>query len=437
MYISNIRKKSALVIGTLILSHAMWAQSSQDSIQYGGWSKFRIGGYGEMVAAFKNYGSNRFYGGAEGNAKEHRNTISIPRFVLAGDYKFTDKWILGAEIEFESGGVGTAYELENTENGEYETEVERGGEVALEQFHITRLIDRAFNVRAGHIVLPVGQNNAHHEPITFFGTVRPEGETTILPNTWHETGLEFFGTFGRKYATFDYQVQIVNGLNANGFDRNTWAAGGKQGIFEEENFTSPGYVARINWRGVPGLRLGAAFYYCANVGKNADKSQTYDGLGKMPVRIYNLDGQYRNKCVEARANFLWGNLTNSQVISSKNTKLSNKSPYSRLTPVAHKAVAFGGELGLNLQGILNDARFPQIIPFGRYEYYNAQQDVLAPYVADDRLKTSMWVMGVNWRILPQLVVKADYTLRRIGGGKYNNENEFALGVAWAGWFWKK
>ena len=307
----------------------------------------------------------------------------------------------------------------------------------MEQFHITRLIDRAFNVRAGHIVLPVGQNNAHHEPITFFGTVRPEGETTILPNTWHETGLEFFGTFGRKYATFDYQVQIVNGLNANGFDRNTWAAGGKQGIFEEENFTSPGYVARIDWRGVPGLRLGAAFYYCANVGKNADKSQTYDGLGKMPVRIYNLDGQYRNKCVEARANFLWGNLTNSQVISSKNTKLSNKSPYSRLTPVAHKAVAFGGELGLNLQGILNDARFPQIIPFGRYEYYNAQQDVLAPYVADDRLKTSMWVMGVNWRILPQLVVKADYTLRRIGGGKYNNENEFALGVAWAGWFWKK
>ena len=100
-------------------------------------------------------------------------------------------------------------------------------------------------------------------------------------------------------------------------------------------------------------------------------------------------------------------------------------------------MAFGGELGLNLQGILNDARFPQIIPFGRYEYYNAQQDVLAPYVADDRLKTSMWVMGVNWRILPQLVVKADYTLRRIGGGKYNNENEFALGVAWAGWFWKK
>lgn len=155
------------------------------------YKKFRFGGYGEMVASFKDYGINRFYGAPEGNPDKHRNTISIPRFVLALDYKFNSKWILGAEIEFESGGTGTAYELENTENGEYETEVEKGGEVAIEQFHITRLIVPQFNIRAGHIIVPVGLTNAHHEPINFFGTYRPEGETTILPSTWHENGLEF------------------------------------------------------------------------------------------------------------------------------------------------------------------------------------------------------------------------------------------------------
>ena len=95
------------------------------------------------------------------------------------DYKFSPKWILSAEIEFEAGGNGSAMELENSENGEYETEMEKGGEVALEQFHITRLIHPAFNVRAGHMIVPVGLTNAHHEPINFFGTVRPEGETTI------------------------------------------------------------------------------------------------------------------------------------------------------------------------------------------------------------------------------------------------------------------
>ena len=46
------------------------------------YEKFRVGGYGEMVAAFKDYGINRFYGGDNGNRKTHRNTISIPRFQM-------------------------------------------------------------------------------------------------------------------------------------------------------------------------------------------------------------------------------------------------------------------------------------------------------------------------------------------------------------------
>ena len=235
-----------------------------------GYDKFRFGGYGEMVANFKDYGINRFYGHQEGNAKQNHNTISIPRFVLAFDYKFTPKWILGAEIEFEYGGTGSSYELENTENGEYETEVEKGGEVALEQFHITRLIVPEFNVRAGHLIVPVGLTNAHHEPINFFGSSRPEGETTIIPCTWHETGIEFLGKFGKGYATFDYEAMIVTGLNANGFDRNKWVRDGKQGLFEGDNFTSPAYVGRLNYTGVPGLRLGGAIYYCPNTGANAD-----------------------------------------------------------------------------------------------------------------------------------------------------------------------
>lgn len=429
--------KGLIIAGLMSTAINANGQQAQDSIQYGGWERFRIGGYGEMVAARKDYGSNRFYGSSEGNVKEGRATISIPRLVLAGDYKFNTKWTLGIEIEFESGGVGTAYELENSENGEYETEVERGGEVAIEQFHITRLFCREFNIRAGHVVLPVGQNNAHHEPNQFFGTVRPEGETTIIPNTWHETGIELFGTIGKKYATFDYRAFVTTGLNANGFERNTWAGKAKQGIFEEENFSCPAFTARVDWRGIKGLRLGGAIYYCADIGANADKKQTYAGIGNCPIIIYNVDGQYKNQFIETRANFLWGNLSNAAAISAKNTKLSNKSPYSRLTPIAKRAVAFGGEFGLNIKGIVNDERCPLLYPFARYEYYNSQEKVEAPYNADNRCKVSMWTAGVNYRVLPQVVVKADYTTRNIGGGKYNNENEFAIGMAWTGWFFKK
>lgn len=433
--------KKLLFLLTIILTTNTVMAAEPDTL---GYNRFRFGGYGEMVANFKDYGINRFYGHKEGNAKQNHNTISIPRFVLAFDYKFTPKWILGAEIEFEYGGTGTSYELENTENGEYETEVEKGGEVALEQFHITRMIVPEFNIRAGHLIVPVGLTNAHHEPINFFGSSRPEGETTIIPCTWHETGIEFLGKFGKDYATFDYEAMIVTGLNANGFDRNKWVRGGKQGLFEGDNFTSPAYVARLNYTGVPGLRLGGSIYYCPNTGANSDKLITYDEIGRIPVTIYSLDAQYTNKYVTARANYLSGNIAHADQLGAKNGKLSNKSGYSRTTPIAKRAVSYNAEIGLNLKSIVGGGKnFPVIYPFAQYEYYNSQEKGEGMDVMDARCQVSKWNFGLNWRALPNLVVKADYTTRQIGTakvfgtGSYNSENEFGIGIAYIGWFFKK
>ena len=433
--------KKLLFLLTIILTTNAVMAAEPDTL---GYNRFRFGGYGEMVANFKDYGINRFYGHKEGNAKQNHNTISIPRFVLAFDYKFTPKWILGAEIEFEYGGTGTSYELENTENGEYETEVEKGGEVALEQFHITRMIVPEFNIRAGHLIVPVGLTNAHHEPINFFGSSRPEGETTIIPCTWHETGIEFLGKFGKDYATFDYEAMIVTGLNANGFDRNKWVRGGKQGLFEGDNFTSPAYVARLNYTGVPGLRLGGSIYYCPNTGAHSDKLITYDEIGRIPVTIYSLDAQYTNKYVTARANYLSGNIAHADQLGAKNGKLSNKSGYSRTTPIAKRAVSYNAEVGLNLKSIVGGGKnFPVIYPFAQYEYYNSQEKGEGMDVMDARCQVSKWNFGLNWRALPNLVVKADYTTRQIGTakvfgtGNYNSENEFGIGIAYIGWFFKK
>ncbi len=427
----------ALLCAMLTLAAVPGGMAAQEEEEDGGYGKFRVGGYGEMVANFKDYGINRYYGSDEGNPKKHRNTVSVPRFVLAFDYKFTPKWLLGAEIEFESGGTGVAYELENSENGEYETEVEKGGEVALEQFHVTRLILPEINVRVGHVIVPVGLTNAHHEPVNFFGTSRPEGETRILPSTWHETGLELFGTIGKGRAAFDYQAMVVTGLNANGFDRKTWAGGGKTSIFEEDNFTSPAYVARVDYVGLRGLRVGASWYFCKDIGANADKPATYSSCGDIPVRIYTVDAQYADRFLTFRGNCVFGNLGKSDQLSRVNTNLGNKSPYTRATPVAKKAVSYGAELGLDLQGITGSPKCPVIYPFARYEYYNPQEEVIARQGADPREKVSMWTAGVNWKALPNLVFKADYTTRRIGGGKYNSENEFAIGVAYIGWFTDK
>ena len=100
-----------LTAGTaLLMCGVMTAQNGNENnipSEYTGWNKYRIGGYGEMLGSFMNYGPNRM-ATSEGSIDDNRSTISIPRFVIAGDYKFSDKWILGAEIEFEAGGVGAA-----------------------------------------------------------------------------------------------------------------------------------------------------------------------------------------------------------------------------------------------------------------------------------------------------------------------------------------
>ena len=421
------------------------AAEQSEEIHASGYNKFRVGGYGEAVAKFMDYGINRYSGISYGNAKENRNSISIPRFVVAFDYKFNSKWVLGAEIEFEAGGVGMERELENSENGEYETEMEKGGEVALEQFHISRLIHPAFNVRAGHMIVPVGLTNYNHEPINFFGTSRPEGETTIIPSTWHETGLSVFGTFGKGYSRFDYEAMVVTGLNADGFGRDNWVADGKQGQFEVDNFTATAYVARLNYNGVLGLRAGASFYYCHDVTANADKRYKYSSVGQSAVKIYSFDAQYKNKYVTARGMFIKGDLDNASAIGSVNVSNSGNSYHSStMRKVAKGAMTYGAEIGFNLKTILGDKpKMPTIYPFVRYDYYNPQQEADKGQTLDARTQVSKWTAGLNWYALPNLVVKADYTTRQIGTQKmfgttkYNSENEFALGIAYVGWFLKK
>ena len=445
------RLANLLVLSLCIAGNAM-AQDSEKSaaeqsadIYASGYNKFRVGGYGEALAKFMDYGINRFSGTSYGNSDEHRNSISIPRFVVAFDYKFNPKWVLGAEIEFEAGGVGIERELENSENGEYETEMEKGGEVALEQFHITRLIHPAFNVRAGHMIVPVGLTNYNHEPINFFGTSRPEGETTIIPSTWHETGISVFSTFGRGYADFDYEAMVVTGLNADGFGRDNWVADGKQGQFEVDNFTSPAYVARLNYKGVPGLRVGASFYYCNNVTANADKRYKYSSVGQSAVTIYSFDAQYKCKYLTARGMVIKGDLENAAAVGSVNVSNSGNSYHSSaMRKVAKGALTYGAEVGFNLKGIFGEPKkMPVIYPFVRYDYYNPQQVADKGQTLDARSQVSKWTAGINWYALPNLVVKADYTTRQIGTQKvfgttkYNSENEFAIGLAYVGWFLSK
>ena len=157
--------------------------------------RLTFGGYGEAVASRMFYSNNfkRYTDAALYKDARSFGQVDLPHVVFFVGYDFGHGWSLGSEIEFEHGGTESAVEIEEEETGEYESEIERGGEVALEQFWLQKSFSPAFNLRIGHMVVPVGATNAYHMPTEFFTVYRPEGENTILPCTWHETGIGLWG----------------------------------------------------------------------------------------------------------------------------------------------------------------------------------------------------------------------------------------------------
>jgi hypothetical protein len=153
-----------------------------------------ISSYGEFLYQHFDYGPNQNL--PDGSEPDSRAEMDVRRFNLALTSIFGNGLTFDAEVEFEHGGTGSALELEYDEFGEYEFESEAGGEVQLEQIHLTKVFSPAFALRAGEILVPVGLTNRYHIPIQYFGTIRPESETALIPLTWHEKGVAGVGPGG-------------------------------------------------------------------------------------------------------------------------------------------------------------------------------------------------------------------------------------------------
>jgi hypothetical protein len=420
-----MKKQLNTVLLLIASTVAVTAHGQADSTEY---KTLRFGGYGEILFQRMNYGADRYKDPA-GAPREKRAYISIPRTILSFDYKFTPSLVLGTEVEFEYGGTGSALEVEYDEAGEYEMEVEKGGEVVLEQFHLTKRFAPWLNLRAGHVIVPVGLTNAHHEPIFFFGTVRPEGETTILPSTWHETGVSLMGRVG---GGLNYEVMMINGLDPNGFSSANWIQGGKQGLFEKSVMTSPAFAGRLEYTPVRGLRVGVSGYYNRTARNASIPQKTADIAAK--VSIATADVQYQNRNLVVRANFVYGHLTDAMRLSQINKNISKNTQFAR-TPVASDAMTYAVEAGYNVMSVFGSRQ--RIIPFARYEYYNSAEKVPAEMSAMPINKRDLFTAGANYQIAPGLLLKADYSVRRLDRGRYNNENTFGLALAYTGWFFQK
>lgn len=302
-----------------------------------------LGGYGEAVTSRYFYSDQytRYIEPEKFKNSKSRGEFDLPHVTFMIGYNFGKGWRMNAELEYEHGGTGSAMEIENNEGGEIETELEQGGEVELEQFWIEKTFCPAANIRAGHIIVPVGGLNNHHEPDKFFTVYRPEEEASIMPSTWHQTGISFWG----RTKHWRYEVLCVQGLQADKFDDANWIKDGHKNAFEFGRSTQYAGAFRVDNYSVPGLRMAVSGYYGGST-RNATKYERYGtAKGRVAIGAFDLTYQAHNWIV--RGNFDYGHLWDSQKISTVNRNYPKNSgcPQSN---VASDVMAYSIEAGYDL-----------------------------------------------------------------------------------------
>jgi len=355
---------------------------------------------------------------------QRRAVVDIERAAVEASYRLNDRIRIESEIEFEHGGTGSSMEFDKFEEfGEYEQEVEKGGEVVVEKLAAVIGFSDEFNLRIGHFYVPIGLTNVDYEPIDYFTVVRSEAESTLIPATWHETGIEAFGSLG----PLSYRAQLVNGLDATGFSSGGWVALGHQGRFEMINAENMAVVGRLDYEPTEGVRLGASGYY----GNSADNRPKPDLTVPAHVAIGEADGRAEFGPFTARAVVLYGTLENSAAVSKANRNLSNNLNVKR-TPVGSSALGWYAEAGYDLFSLLDlfsdSSSAPRLDLFGRYEFYDSMYGVADGIFDNPRWERNVVSIGINYKPLHAFVLKAQLSRRTLGTSTDNREDTFSLGM---------
>jgi len=341
-----------------------------------------IGGYGEA-----------FYQDIVSDKGEAKSNADLERMVLYVGYKFTDKILFNSELEFEHATTGEGDELK--------------GEVSAEFASLDFFLDPLANVRTGLVLMPMGMVNRIHEPLFYFGNHRPVVDQVIIPTTWREIGVGLFGAITPKLT---YTAYVVNGLNAEGFSSDgirEGRGGGSQAL--AQNF---GYVAQMNYEpsALPGVTFGGSAY----VG-NSGQGLEYNGQKpNVFTQLYETHVQWRYRGLEFRTLGAWGHINDAGILSAAKGQTIGSQNYG-----------WYSEVGYDVLPLLFRDTPQYLAPFFRYEKYNTIASAPEGFAGDPRLNQRVFQVGLQYKPIPQVVVKADY--RNFSAAQGTVPDDFNLG----------
>ena len=362
-----------------------------------------IGGYGDAV--YQN----------DGNAKT--STVDLERVVLFVGHSFRNISFF-SELEMEDAKV----------SGD-----ENGGEIAFEQAYLKFNLDQNHYITAGLFLPRIGILNENHLPTDFYGNERTQTETFIIPSTWRELGVGFYGSLNS--LPINYSIGIFNGLNSASFEH---GSGIREGRFEGKNASANNLAVTGALQLYEGnLTVQASGYFGGSAGvspRQADSLQLTSGLFGTPVALGEADAQYEANGFTAK---ILGTIVSIPNASDINRAYANNTPLSEFGAYA--------EDGYN---ILQSSQGPEgkaLTVFGRYETLDMNATIPANGIADGTLRQQHIVLGLNYLPIKNVIIKGDVrfvhtgtenpaliAVRDLAGQPYSsNDTIFTLGIGYS------
>ena len=336
-------------------------------------------GYGEMV--FQRLGT----ADERGRRLGADASIDLLRAIIYTGYRFNDRFLFNSEIEFEHGGE----------------------EVAVEFAYLEYRINQNLSLRGGMLLVPLGLVNELHEPNVFIGALRPETERRIIPSTWHENGAGLVGSAG----PVTFRVYAINGLDAAGFTA-AGIRGGRQGGAKAK-VNDWAFAGRADVSPMPGVFAGVGLYQ-----GNSGQGQ-FEGT-RVGSTIVEVHGQAQIRGVDVRGLFARSNIDGAAAL---NAALGHVGPAG----IGDTMVGGYGQVAYNLLSQGNSRL--SLAPFYRFEKLNTQHAVPAGYSTDPALDIQVHVLGVEFKPISNIVLKADYQFTSNKAGSGRDQMHVALGYA--------
>jgi len=330
-----------------------------------------IGGYGEALYTHDDDGTD---------------TSDFLRAILYVGYKYNDNWILNTEIEFEHASTGEE------------------GSASVEFATLDYLHDPAFNFRVGLLLIPVGIVNELHEPVTFLPVNRSRTETVIIPTTWRENGLGFFG----EHGSFRYKAYIVNGLKGEDFTENGLRGGRQKGSKAESE--SLAGVLRFDWVPSSNIMVGGSVY-------QGDSGQSLDiGVGTTIVEahaVYNLNGWDVHALIA---------MSDLKDVAALNRIRFPDEADQDIPSVGEEMLGWYVTVGYDVFHSF-DLGEKALLPFVRYEEVNTQVTVPNGFASSGKTDQQIFTVGIDYRPIDELVFKVDrVTIKDAADGESNKIN---------------